>query len=217
MPVETCEEINAWIPWDIRLTTTGGEFSVLDNYPEMLVALARDRKCIRLITNGFWSHKDKRIKRFFNTIKQIQKVCKRIEIGVSNDGFHKWDNYYAHRLIRHNGLGIHLIPMARLTVDDIAPIGRAWNNKISSRRADHCYCKSTWSLAVIEDGMICRCPYGYFPWKHFSETTWYDAQRHVWDWRERQLALGMNCHMCMETVEADRYRKLHKTPPTNDA
>lgn len=205
MSIETCEKINAWVPPESNLTIMGGEFSILDDYPEMLIALAHNRKAIRLITNGFWSHTDKRIKKFLLTMKQIVVICRQIEIGVSDDGWHRWSGDYALRLIKHNKLGIRPVPMANLSGNNVVPLGRAWDNKISTIPSDMCHCKAKWDIIITEDGMICLCPFGYFPWKHFSKTTWHDAQRHVWDWRLRQLAIGMNCYLCMETVEAARY------------
>lgn len=207
MSVKTCEGINAWVPKKILLNIMGGEITVLFNYPEMLVALARDRYDIRLVTNGFWAGRNNN--KFFNTMKQIKAAsCPNINVAVSQDRWHKYKRpgYLAASLLRKSNHGINLSTSTNWS--DITPVGRAWDNNLLSSNSQIRSCEEMSNITITEDGMVCRCPFGYFPWKHFSETTWDEAQDYVWGWRSEELANGMNCNMCMEAVEKFRYRNV---------
>lgn len=195
MSVKMCERINAWVPKKFILNIMGGELTVLDNYPEMLVTLARGRNRIRLVTNGFWSKKN--IDKFFDTIRQIQQIgCHNIDIAVSNDQWHIHNR--AIDLLKNSGSEIKWIDTDGFGIDDITPIGRAWDNNIAPRGVVECSCESMSNMIITENGMVCLCPFGYFPWKHFGKITWADAQEYIWGWRSEKLAEGMNCHLCME-------------------
>lgn len=201
MSIKMCEKINDWVPKTVVLNIMGGEFSVLDNYPEILVALAHNRNQIRLVTNGFWSTNREKSAKFLNTIKRLIDIC-RITVAVSTDNWHESLGYRkAIELLENFDLDFDFIDAGELKTNDIRPIGRAWDNKIVPNSSIHCACEQMSNMIITEDGMVDRCPFGYFPWKHFSETTWYDAQEYVWGWRSEKLAEGMNCHACME-VEA---------------
>ncbi len=210
MSVKMCKEINAWIPKGIVLNIMGGEFTILDNYPEMLVALAKGRGSIRLITNGYGILKTPR--KFLKAIRKIKKSpCHNIRIAVSKDRWHKKYGQDALLLLEkhRSAIGITSIQTNGESEDDsIAPVGRAWDNNISGCNIKQCSCKSICSMIITEDGMLCKCPFGYMPWKHFSETTWDDAQKHIWEWRSEKLADDMNCGSCMEEVKATQRREL---------
>lgn len=179
----------------------GGEFTVLNSYTEMLVSLARGRHHVRLVTNGYWAGVAPN--KFFNTIKQMRETpCDNLDVAVSQDRWHERPSNYAVELLKKHGVEINIVEPIKLEVDDIVPIGRAWDNRIVPSGKVICSCQAMCNMIIPEDGMICKCPYGYFPWKHFSETTWHDAQDYIWGWRSEKLADGMNCQMCMETVDA---------------
>lgn len=206
MSIEMCKEINTWIPKKILPNIMGGEFSVLNNYPEILIELARHRNHVRLVTNGFWSRKDKRASKFIDTIKQIKDTCPCIDVVISNDRWHVY--YYSAKLLNNkvtkflaNSPGINLINCRNLDKDDIVPVGRAWDNHITPNEHVVRSCEYMSNMIITEDGIVCRCPFGYFPWKHFSETTWVDAQEYIWGWRSEKLAEGMNCHLCMKAAQ----------------
>jgi len=185
----------------------GGEFSVLENYPEMLVELARNRIHVRLVTNGFWGQTADGISKFLNTRKKMMEVCVRVSICVSTDEWHNSLSYSgAVEMLQAIDFGPDFTP-STLRIEHIAPVGRAWDNNIAGSdnvHRTHCSCKSMSNMIITEDGMISRCPFGYFPWKHFSKTTWEDAQDYVWGWRSEKLAEGMNCDSCMKIVEASK-------------
>jgi hypothetical protein len=207
MSVKMCERINAWVPRHVVLNIMGGEFSILEDYPEILVALSRGRNHIRLVTNGFWA--DKGREKFFQTMKQIKLAsCKTIDVAVSVDSWHKKSNGDAVKFLKESDMGICLIKPPNLSIADITPVGRAWDNGIVPDYDIQCSCESMCSMTITEDGMLSRCPFGYFPWKQFNETTWDDAQDYIWGWRSEKLAEGMNCHLCMETVKAAQCGKL---------
>lgn len=204
MSVGMCERINAWVPKRVLFNIMGGEFTVLDNYPELLVALARGRNCVRLVTNGFWADKSDPDK-FFDAMRQVKdSPCPEIDVAVSQDHWHEKQSHRAVLLLKNNDLGVNLIEPGDLGVDDITPVGRAWDNHIIPRGNVQCSCESMSNMIITEDGMLGRCPFGYFPWKHFSETTWVDAQEYIWGWRSEKLSEGMNCHTCMENVHRGR-------------
>ena len=201
MSVATCERINAWTPRKIIPNIMGGEFTVLGNYPEMLVALSRGRRRIRLVTNGFWADNDP--DKFFEAMRQIKNAsCQTIDVAVSNNRWQTLPGTSAIKLLKNSNVEVNLIDTGDLGIDDVVPIGRAWDNGIIPRGNIQCSCESMCNMIITEDGMIGRCPYGYMPWKHFSETTWADAQEYIWGWRSEKLAEGMNCHLCMEIVKA---------------
>lgn len=203
MSAKMCEKINAWVPRRVVLNIMGGEFSILNDYPEMLVELARGRRHIRLVTNGFWAGRS--TNKFFDTIKQIKEAsCQTIDIAVSTDGWHTRLSDNAVLALRNNNLGVNFIDAGELYPSHIAPVGRAWDNQINPHPNIQPHCEIMCGMIITEDGMICRCPYGYFPWKHFRKTTWHDAQEYIWGWRSKELAKSMNCRLCMGRVEASR-------------
>lgn len=208
LSVETCSRINAWVPKQVVLNIMGGEFSVLDNYPEMLVALSNGRRRVRLVTNGFWAGRE--TDKFFDAMKNIENAgwCV-VDVAVSQDKWHKTNASLAIRLLKELKPIINLIQTGDLSVDDITPVGRAWDNNITPRGNIQCSCESMCNMIITEDGMLCRCPFGYFPWKHFTETTWNDAQEYIWGWRSEKLAEGMNCHLCMKIIEDSHSGRLN--------
>lgn len=202
MSVKMCEEINAWVPKEIVLNIMGGEVTVLKNYPELLVALARNRSCVRFVTNGFWADEDP--DEFFDTMRRMKEAsCSSLEVAVSHDSWHQQKNPRAALLLEQNScdLGITLVETGELEIDEISTVGRAWDNNLRGHVFSSRSCEAMCNMIITEDGMLGRCPYGYLPWKHFSKTTWYEAQEDIWGWRSEKLADGMDCHMCMETVE----------------
>lgn len=204
MSVEMCEKINRWVPRNILLNIMGGEVTVLPNYREILVTLAKGRGHIRLVTNGYW---EKSPNRFFDTIKQIRNMaCLKVDVAVSQDHWHEKQSHLAISLLRDGDNGINLVEPGDIDVGDIAPVGRAWDNMIRPDTVDVHQCEEMSNMIITEDGMISRCPFGYFPWKHFSETTWHDTQEYVWGWRSERLSEGMNCHLCMECDATGRLR-----------
>lgn len=206
MSIETCKKINTWVPAGIVMNIMGGEVTFLANYPEILVALASRRRRIRLVTNGYWGDHDS--DKFFDAIKKVKEnSCKNVDVAISNDDWHKKGSYKARTLLQKNNLGIGVIDIPHLSIYDITPIGRAWDNNLTINDHIPCSCKTMCNMIITEDGMLCRCPYGYFPWKHFSETTWFDAQEYIWGWRSEKLADGMDCISCMKTVESNELRE----------
>ncbi len=204
MSVGMCEKINSWIPRNIAINIMGGEFTILSNYPEMLVSLTKNRSRIRLVTNGYWlRNQDK----FFDTIQQIKNAkCSHITVAVSTDQWHQKHAHDAIVLLKELP-DIFVETCDKLPTNGLAPVGRAWDNNLRSKLDYVRACTQLSYVIITEDGMISRCPFGYFPWKHFSETTWHDAQEYVWGWRSEKLAEGMNCNLCMETEKAARSRQ----------
>lgn len=199
LSVETCKKINVWVPEGVVLNIMGGEFSILDNYPEMLVAMSRDRSHIRLVTNGLWARCD--TDKFFDAMRSIKAAgCCHIDVAISEDSWHKSDSSYAIELLENFGHVVSLIRAGELYKNDILPLGRAWDNHIVPTECLVCSCESMCSMIITENGMLGKCPHGYLPHKHFSETTWTEAQNYIWRWRSEKLAEGMNCHSCMEKV-----------------
>lgn len=200
LSVETCGKINAWVPKNVVLNIMGGEFSILDNYPEMLVAMTRGRPHVRLVTNGFWAGRD--TEKFLDTMLSIKDTgCCEIDVAVSDDSWHEVDSSAATRIIGSFSHVVNPIKVGEIDTDDITPIGSAWDNGILPKSETVCSCETMCNMVITEGGMLGRCPYGYFPWKHFSETTWSDAQEYIWGWRSEKLTEGMNCLRCMETVQ----------------
>jgi hypothetical protein len=200
MSTSACEELNAWVPKKINLNIMGGEITILENYPEMLVALSTGRGRIRLVTNGFWGGRG--TDTFFDAMRQIQAAsCPRIEVAVSQDSWHDKPSHKAISLLKDNNMGIPIIEPGDSSVNDIVPVGRAWDNNLGGYKNTVSRCEDMCNMTITENGMICKCPFGYFPWRHFNETTWEEAQEYVYNWRSEQLKAGMNCRLCMETVQ----------------
>lgn len=147
------------------LNIMGGEFTVLNNYPELLVALAKNRNHIRLVTNGSWG--DTETTKFLNTIKQMKAASsgRRIEVAVSQDSWHQKQPHNAIKILKRHKESIKFVKTRDLITDndDIEPIGRAWDNGIVSDDVTHCACEIMCNMIVTEDGMLGRCPFGYFP------------------------------------------------------
>jgi hypothetical protein len=197
MSVDMCERLNAWVPKRVIINVMGGEFTILKNYPEMLIALVRGRSVVRLVTNGYWAGRN--TGKFFDAIRSIKNTtCKRIDVAVSSDYWHEKQSHHAILLLKNNDLGVDLIEFKNLNIKDIIPVGRAWDNNIRHNKTVINSCTKMCNMTVTEDGMLCRCPHGYFPWKHFRETTWYDAQEYIWGWRAEKLTEGMHCQLCMK-------------------
>lgn len=206
MSVRMCEKINAWVPKEIVLNIMGGEFTILDNYPQIIKLLSVDRSYVHLVTNGFWSRNRRSAQKFLDTIRQIKSTSTKIDVAVSTDSWHTQSQLGNHalKLLKNSDLEIDLINTDDLVIGSITPIGRAWDNNLVPFTYIHRSCEAMCNMTITEDGMISRCPYGYLPWKHFSETTWADAQEYIWGWRSEKLSEGMNCHLCMETVKASQ-------------
>lgn len=205
MSENMCKQINAWIPKRVVINTMGGEITVLNDYPELLAALAKGRSRLRLVTNGFWAHHSPT--KFFDAIKQMKtSPCDRIEIVVSGDGWHNKKHTLASKMLDEIETEADFICTNEGVSMPVIPVGRAWDNHIMHDGSIYHQCQEQTSMIITEDGMLCRCPFGYFPWKHFSETTWHDAQEYIWGWRSEKLNEGMNCHLCMDTIESARRR-----------
>lgn len=200
MPVETCEKINEWIPSRVIPNIMGGEITILTDYPDLLIALALSRKDIRIVTNGFWSRSSVKIKKFIKAMEQVKNVCKNVDVAVSVDHWHAYPGDNAIKILEEQCPNITIVETHDLGIEEITPVGRAWDNQIAPQPENWASCQVMASLLITEDGMICRCPFGYLPWKHFTETTWYDAQEYVWGWRSEKIADSMSCHSCMEIV-----------------
>lgn len=203
MSVDVCLDINSWAPKNVCLSIMGGEFSILDNYPEILLALAGGRDTIVLTTNGVWARNTKATDQFFDTVSSLkQSGCRKIIVAVSNDKWHDPLCHQAVKILEQRPIEASWYAIGECDIADITPVGRAWDNKLIPQGEVQCYCGTAPSLIVTEDGMVHRCPFGYFPWKHFTQTTWEKAKEYVWGWRSEKLAKGMNCQSCMETIHA---------------
>lgn len=205
MTVDMCEKINIWTPCGVFFNVMGGEFSVLDNYPELLLALVKNKRHIRLVTNGFWAHQDP--DKFLDTLKKIKNetTCQKIEITVSSDIFHRPEqSKHAITLLMDNKDWLMTDTTVGFDTKDVSPIGRAWDNNICPMDTVKCDCHNMCNMTIIENGMVCICPFGYFPWKHFEQTTWEEAQEYIWSWRAEQLVKETTCDTCMKIDASDR-------------
>lgn len=208
MSPKICKELNIWVPNKVILNIMGGEITVLNNYPEILLALAKGRSGIRLVTNGFWSHTSSGIDKFLLTLEKLVDICGCVDVSVSTDHWHKNPGLEAQQILeKRRDIKINII-YSNLNLEQIIPIGRAWDNGLISDYLIYRSCEVMCNMIITENGMLGRCPYGYFPWKHFGETTWADAQDYIWGWRSEKLSKDMNCRLCMETVEISRRRDI---------
>ncbi len=209
MSAQTCEEINRWLPQYVTPNIMGGEISVLDNYPELLTALAKNRLKIRIVTNGLGIDADpETFVKTINTIKQTQLT--RITVMISTDKWHDDPGHSAVEFMKEHDILIDRLEYGNIGLEGIVPLGRAYDNrdKIGTMTQDPA-CLTHCGMIIIENGMICLCPFGYFPWKHFTKTTWDEAQEHILEWRARRIEEGMNCHLCMESVEISHKSDVH--------
>jgi len=180
----------------------GGEFSILHNYPDILVALCENRDRIRLTTNGAWGRSEKETNKFFDCIDNINASgCVYINITISTDRWHEPLCHKAVEILQNRIVDADWCSLGDYGIDDLTPVGRAWDNKLIPEGPVQCFCATAPSLIITEDGMIHKCPFAYFQWKHFSETTWQDEKKYVWDWRATELAGGMTCVSCMESIQ----------------
>jgi hypothetical protein len=178
----------------------GGEFTILPDYPEILIALTSGRHKASIVTNGQWAYDKMATNKFLLSIDSVCEICDEVLVAISDDKWHQKFSKRAQRLYREHSPKAKLIYGVNIPDNKLLPLGRAWDNHLSSREFEVCCgcCKETGQLMVIETGMITLCPMGYFPWKHFGEIDYYDARKHVWKWRAEQLDLGMDCFSCME-------------------
>jgi len=197
MSVEMCKRLNSWIPPIVVMNIMGGEFTILRDYPDMLLALAKGRDHIRMVTNGFWAHDKLRIRKFMSTMEQLVDVCGEVDVAVSGDKWHTKSGQPAMDILADNDVGVNYV--RHDYVVDLSPIGRAWDNKLEAEQ-NTASCLVMCNMMIREDGMICRCPYGYFPLQQFEETSWYNAREQIWHWRAERLRKDVFCVDCMEEV-----------------
>lgn len=197
--VDDCLKLNIWLPQNIRMNVMGGEVTVLDNYADILFSLLGGRTNGAIITNGQWVNNEIAATNFFRVINDLDNVCGDLCVAISNDKWHQQYSRRALRLFRENCPSVKLIPGVDINPDQLLPLGRAWDNKLSSAiSTSQCgCCRETGQLMVIETGKICLCPMGYFEWKYFWEIDYAKAQEYVWIWRSNQLDNGMDCDKCM--------------------
>lgn len=198
--------LNSWLPSYVKINIMGGEFTILPNYPEILIALTFGRTKAAIITNGQWAYDEPATQKFLSSIDAVCDVCDEVLVAISDDHWHQRFNKRAQRLYREHNPKAKLISGVDIPDDKILPLGRAWDNKLASRSFEACCgcCRETGQLTVIETGMITLCPMGYFPWKPFNEVTYNTAREYVWGWRARQLDLGMDCFSCMKQDQNNR-------------
>lgn len=201
MSIETARKVNTWIPKKIAINIMGGELTVLDNYPEIILSLAESRNEVRIQTNGQWAKTKAGLYKFIKAVNQASSICARLDVAIADDRWHNQLGTIAKKRFKQCRTNVTLIKNHDI---HLTPVGRAWDNNLIISPNSHASCEIMSNMMVTEDGMISRCPYGYMPWKHFSETTWDDAQDYVWGWRSEKLSEGMNCHACMEIVEASK-------------
>lgn len=200
LSVRDCELLNVWLPSRVRMNIMGGEFTILPDYPDILMALTSGRQRAAIVTNGQWAYDVHAIHTFLSSIDAVCEVCDEVLVAISDDKWHQKFGRRAQRLYREHNPKAKLIYGVEIPDDKLLPLGRAWDNKLASKVFEVCCgcCRETGQLTAIETGMITLCPMGYFPWKHFSEVSYDDAREYVWRWRAEQLDLGMDCFSCME-------------------
>jgi len=208
----TAQEINTWIPEKIPITIMGGELTILTNYPAITTALAKNRHRIRIVTNGQWSKTNAELSKFIKTIDEVSCVCDNVDVVVSGDYWRSNRNNPTQKDFSDftTATGVNFIQANSVKVNDLVPLGRAWDNSLITieNNLTIASCKTMPSIMVIESGMIGRCPFGYMPWKHFSETNWDEAQDYIWGWRSEKLAEGMICDSCMQNERLAHIAKL---------
>jgi hypothetical protein len=189
----------------------GGEITILHNYPEILYVLAKNRNHIRIVTNGQWFRIFTIRKNFIKTINSLTEICKEVDVAISTDKWHKHTWPKAFEIMQNNCPKVTLVDPGNLPVSEIVPVGRAWDNNIVPDPQKWARCNTMGNMFISEDGMVCKCPFGYFPWKHFTETSWYEAKEYVLNWRSEQLTRGMTCCSCMEHDQSIRLsrEKIH--------
>jgi len=200
MSVDMAAHINRWVPRGIVLNIMGGEFTVLPNYEEIIMAMVNDRSKVRLVTNGQWASSPKSHDKFITTIKRMKQICGDIDIVVSNDDWHKQKYPAAIETIQRLGM---LVSELQKNSDwnNLTPVGRAWDNGLITRLTKYAAsCETMCCMIITEDGTIHNCPYGYFPLRKFWEATWEEQQEIVWTWRSEQLSNGMMCVSCMKSL-----------------
>jgi len=200
LSTQDCELLNVWSPSRVNINTMGGELTILDDYPEMLMSLASGRKKTAIVTNGQWCYDKQATQKFLASVDAVCGVCEEVLVGISNDKWHQKFGRRALRRFREHGSSAILIQGPEVSDDKLLPIGRAWDNGLAGKVVEACCgcCQETGQLTVIETGMITLCPLGYFPWKHFSDVSYDEAKEHIWKWRAKQLDAGMDCFSCME-------------------
>jgi len=179
------------------MVITGGEFTVLDDYPDLLVALSMGRDKVRLTTNGSWSNSDEGVLKFTNTLTRLNEICNEVEISVSTDSWHSGSGKLALDILKE----FSVFDIGEIKLQNVAPVGRAWDNLIMPPSIAFTHsCKRISFITVIESGLICKCPYGYFAWENFIDVIYEEAKEYVDSWRSRKLQHRMNCRVCMEEL-----------------
>lgn len=209
MSVEMCKRINNWLPLSVVMNIMGGEFTILKEYPLILLALAEGRDRVRMVTNGFWARDKRKIRKFMSTMEQLKEVCPLVEVAVSGDKWHVKSGQPAVDILKDNDVGIELVKHSWEI--ELIPMGRAWDNNLPTHEGI-ASCKTMCNLFIREDGMICKCPYGYFPLQQFDETSWFNIQEQIWFWRAGGLVEEMICKSCMQASPIEDEGKTIKLP-----
>jgi len=206
LSINDSQLLNTWLPSHVRMNVMGGEFTIIPDYPEILMALVSGRPKAALVTNGQWAYDEQATRTFLSSVDAVCEVCDEVLVAISDDRWHQKFNKRAQRLYREHNPKAKLIYGVDIPDDKLLPLGRAWDNKLASRSFEVCCgcCRETGQLMVLETGMVTLCPMGYFPWKHFGKVSYDDARSHVWRWRAEQLDLGMDCFSCMERDKRSR-------------
>lgn len=191
MSVSVAKKINEWMPLDVAKNIMGGELTLLDNYPDLLLALSENTERVRVVTNGQWSRHGNQ-KKFLDIIRRISSAGTIIDVCVSDDKYHRsGDGKFAKKILQD--AKIDMVDTGEIT---LVPVGRAWDNQLCDGHTI-ASCKYQCHMTIIENGNLTICPYGYFPFGYFSNTTWDKANSLIMETRLDWLNHGMTCSSCM--------------------
>jgi len=205
--VEKSKEINKWLPNDdINICFTGGELTLIPHYTDLIYNISQNKTQIGIITNGVFIKNKKSLNKFIDLINTLKNES--ITIRISQTQYHSKEEYgilayqklktifknYKHIFIQQVGF-----------LDLIAPLGRAYDNKIKIHQWNNstnnygamCRNEAQRKLIFIDENCLIHwCPFGNSPIENFQQFI-YEAIKHkIILWREEKLQEGMTCLLC---------------------
>jgi len=170
MTVETAQKVALFLKNNNVKTITimGGEFWLNPDYEEVITALVQDVIFVRFVTNGDWAEQESEVASFLST---LQNETRAIKVSISNDAWHTNKNIkdtvdfcIAYGLEHDLATGI--------SEDSVVPIGRAEDGFFGFYSMFGCFCQSPvsmYSFLIVEDGGICKCPFGLARFAHVND------------------------------------------------
>ena len=170
MTVETTRQVSTFlINNDVQaLTIMGGEFWLNPDYKEVVTALVDGFLFVRIVTNGDWAEQKSEVAAFLASLQNEGRI---IKVSISNDEWH------TNRNVKEAvdfciAYGLEHDMAEGITENSVVPVGRAEDSFFGFYYMLGCFCQSPtsmYSFLIVEDGGICKCPFGLARFAHVND------------------------------------------------